>query len=80
MARFYYLVYVDVEDGLVEVSGGDHSGLAEFHVDASEYDGEDEALKSVFSPEARANIVMSERLGCDDDYGFDYTIDYERKD
>ena len=27
---------------------------------------------------AQARRVMAERLGCDDDYGFDYQVDYER--
>jgi hypothetical protein len=58
MARFYYLVYVDVPDNDLVLR--DEVGS--------------------FSPETLANIVMQERMGCDEDYGFDYTIDYERKD
>ena len=28
---------------------------------------------------AEAVTVMWERIGCDEDYGFDYTIDFEEK-
>ena len=31
----------------------------------------------VYSPDEMAAIVMRERLGCDEWYGFDYTVNYE---
>lgn len=71
MARYYYMVYVDVPDNDLVPSDDD---IREF------YCGEAEDEVGSFSPETLANIVMQERLGCDENYGFDYTIDYERKD
>lgn len=67
MARFTYKVIVDVPDDSMRPNNED---VAEFwELDADE-DGN-------FSPEILASIVMSERLGPDDNYGFDYRVDWD---
>ena len=73
MRRFTYKVVVDVPDDSKILS-------EEFMEMWGEQDCEDVDPSKWFyeplSPEVLSRIVMSERLGCDEDYGFDYTVDY----
>lgn len=67
MQRFTYKVVVDVPDDAIRPEDED---IAEFwSLDADE--------EGNFSPDTLSQIVMSERLGCDEYYGFDYKIDWE---
>ena len=68
MAKFSYLVTIEVSDDDLVPSD---DNIREFY----EAEAEDEV--GSFSPATLAMIVMSERFGCTDDYGFDYPVDYE---
>ena len=68
MAKFTYLVTVEVPD---EPQQTTQYEVIDFYGDPSL----DHTQK--FSAPKRADIVMAERLGCDEDYGFKYTVDYE---
>lgn len=63
MAKFIYLVTVEVPDEPV-VLGDEYERW---------YQDEDNSV----GPVGMSQIVMLERLGCDEDYGFDYTVEYE---
>ena len=67
MARFTYKVTVDVPDNALRP---DNEDVTEFW--AYELDEEGN-----LSPEILSHIVMSERLGCDEDYGFGYSVDWD---
>ena len=69
MAKFTYLVTVEVDDGDVEITDWNTS---EFYGDGDGMSGE------TFPADTRAEIVMRERLGCDENYGFEYSVDYEQ--
>jgi len=69
MAKFTYLVTIEVSDDDLVPSD---DNIREF------YCGEAEDEIGSFSPATLATIVMQERMGCDEDYGFDYTIDWRR--
>ena len=71
MAKFTYMVTVTVPDEPMQVS--EYTDYEDVFID-----GFDEATdQSLCSPFALAKIVMASRLGYDEDYGFDYTVDYE---
>lgn len=70
MAKFTYLVTVEVSDESITAP--------ERYVDeASWIDDKGDLVTPYLVSEQMADIVMSERLSCEDDYGFDYTVDYE---
>ena len=71
MAKFTYLVTVEVPD---EPQVPNDDGIAEFYCVVQE--GHPLKYQPLESDEL-AEVVMRERLGCDEDYGFDYTVDYE---
>jgi hypothetical protein len=68
MTTFTYIVKVEVPDNNLVP---DDDNISEF------YCGEAEDEAGSFSPETLAMIVMRERFGCDEDYGFDYSVEYE---
>jgi hypothetical protein len=72
MARFYYKVWIDVPDeGLLHP---ETEFIEDHHFEA---DWDEETEEPTFPPEVLAGIVMGSRLGCDEEIGFDYTVDYE---
>ena len=74
MARFYYRVWVDVPDEALSFpEGSEFNECYDWYAeDFTEGEG-----PMTYSPESMALIVMGERLGCDEDYGFPYTVDWE---
>lgn len=68
MARFVYKVVVDVPDDSIAVENEDI--ILGWSIDLDK-DGK-------FSPPILADIVMSERLVYEEDYGFDYELDWHR--
>ena len=73
MARFTYKVIVDVPDDSMRP---DNEDVAEFWSLDEEEDDEGNG-DGKFSPETLSRIVLSERLGCDEDYGFYYRVDWD---
>ena len=73
MAKFTYLVTVEVPDETLDFPAGD-----DFN---ERYDGFAEEFTEgvgpqTYSPQSLSEIVMAERLTCEDDYGFKYYIEY----
>lgn len=77
MARFYYKVWVDIPDDPGFTYRFDKEEREDWADDYNE-DADGDPTVPVWSHEALSKIVMSERLGCDEDYGFDYVVDYEQ--
>jgi hypothetical protein len=75
---FTYKVMVEVEDDMgmpVECYNEDLFDLTD------NIEDEDGSVVARFlQPEVMADIVMRERLGGDEDYGFDYTVEYENRE
>jgi hypothetical protein len=67
MERFTYKVIVDVPDDALRPDNEEVAEMWTFE--------EDENGK--LSPETLSKIVLSERLGCDEDYGFYYRVDWD---
>jgi len=70
--RFTYTVTVEVEDDLgMPIECYDEKW---FHLTDNDEDEEGNITARWLSPETMAGIVIAERLGHDEDYGFDYSI------
>jgi hypothetical protein len=67
VTRFTYKVVVDVPDDYLRPDNEDVTTMWEYDADE---DGN-------FSPETLSRIVLSERLGADEEYGFYYRIDWD---
>jgi hypothetical protein len=67
--NFTYKVTVTVPDEPA-VLGEDYSRWEDVFFD-------DPDAPAQVSSQSMAGIVMAERLGCDEDYGFDYRVNYE---
>lgn len=68
MAKFTYIVTMTVPDeDQVPIEE-----ILDFYGETDVY-----GFVQPLSPEQMAGVVLRERLGCDEDYGFDYSVDYE---
>jgi hypothetical protein len=74
VTRFTYKVIVDVPDDSLRP---DNKDVVECWSMDEEFDDETGEGKGTFSPETLSRIVLSERLGCDEDYGFYYRVDWD---
>jgi hypothetical protein len=73
MTEFRYVVTVKVPDeGMPNPTT---KFMEEYHFEA-DWDAETGEIP-FFTPKTLADIVMGERLGPDEDYGFEYRVDYE---
>jgi hypothetical protein len=67
MQRFTYKVIVDVPDDALRPNNEDVVSTWEYELDENGH----------LSPETLSKIVLSERLGPDEDYGFNYRVDWD---
>jgi hypothetical protein len=80
MTRFYYKVWIDVEDDLDMPTECYDEDYFDACVTLYEEDEVTVATRLLY-PETKADIIMGSRCGVDEDLGpaiGDYTIDYER--
>ena len=81
MARFYYKVWVEVEDDLgmpTECYDPDYFDQCD-----TDYDDDGEMTARWLSPETKAGIIMGSRCGVDEDLGpaiGNYSIDWKEVD
>jgi hypothetical protein len=78
VTKFTYTVTVEVEDDLGMPIECYNEDLFDWTDD--DYDEDGNITARWLSPDTMASIVMANRLGCDEDYGFDYTVDWSRAD
>ena len=76
MTEFTYRVTVTVDDDMGMPIECYNEDLFDWTDD--DIDEEGNVTARWLSPETMARIVMSQRLGCDEDYGFGYRVDWEK--